>query len=210
MTEHPPLVSRGSGERDEVALTFDDGPSRWTAEIAAVFERHRCHASFFLRGPAVVERPEAVAALAAAGHDLGNHLWSHSDSTALERDELRGELERTADAIQEAGGRRPDLIRPPYFKGSQEVADAASGCGVRAVVLRSVAVSDWAAGSAEEIVEPVLAAAGPGDIVCLHDGISPDERDTDSREPTARAVGLIVPALLDRGLRPVTVSRLLS
>jgi peptidoglycan/xylan/chitin deacetylase (PgdA/CDA1 family) len=202
-------MSRGNGKRNEIALTFDDGPGRWTAEIAGTLEAHGCHATFFLRGPAVEERPEAAAMLAAAGHELGNHLWSHSDSTTLSRDELRAELERTANAVQAATGQRPDLVRPPYFKGPQEVADAATGCGVRAVVLRSIAVSDWAAGSAEEIFEPALAAAGPGDIVCLHDGISPDERDTDSREPTALAVRRLVPALLGRDLRPVTVSQLL-
>lgn len=206
----PPLVSRGPGERPEIALTFDDGPSRWTAEIAGVFERHGCHATFFLRGRAVEERPEAVAALAAAGHELGNHLWSHSDSTMLSRDELRAELEGTADAVEGAGGPRPDLVRPPYFKGPENVAEAATGCGVRAVILRSIAVDDWNAGSAAEIFDPVMERAGPGDIVCLHDGISSDKRDTDSREPTVAAVKRLVPALLERGLRPVTVSQLLS
>jgi peptidoglycan/xylan/chitin deacetylase (PgdA/CDA1 family) len=208
--EPPPVIARGSGERPEIALTFDDGPSRWTAEIAAVFERHDCQATFFLRGPAVEERPEAVAALAAAGHELGNHLWSHSDSTTLSREELRAELVRTADAVEAAGGRRPDLVRPPYFKGPEEVADAVTGCGVRAVVLRSIAVDDWKAGAAEEIFEPAMERAGPGDIVCLHDGISSDKRDTDSREPTATAVKRLVPALIERGLRPVTVSKLLG
>lgn len=206
----PPIVSRGEGERPEIALSFDDGPSRWTAGVAAVFEENRCNATFFLRGPAVEERPEAVAALAAAGHELGNHLWSHSDSTTLTRDKLRAELERTADAIEAAGGRRPDLARPPYFKGPQQVAAAANGCGVRAIILRSIAVADWAASSAEQIVEPVLERSSPGDIICLHDGISSDERDSDSRDPTAEAVRQLVPALLERGLRPVTVSQLLA
>jgi peptidoglycan/xylan/chitin deacetylase (PgdA/CDA1 family) len=205
----PEIVSRGDGRRPEIALTFDDGPSRWTAGIAAIFEERGCRATFFLRGRAVEERPEVVAALAAAGHELGNHLWSHSDSTTLTQGELRAELERTADAVEQAGGGRPDLVRPPYFKGPEEVAAAAAGCGIRAVVLRSIAVSDWNAGSAEEIFDPVMERAGPGDIVCLHDGISSDKRDTDSREPTAEAVRLIVPALFERGLRPVTVSRLL-
>ena len=208
-TNQPPLVNRGDGGRAEIALSFDDGPGRWTAEIAAVFAAHGCHATFFLRGPAVEERPEQVAALAAAGHELGNHLWSHSDSTTLSREELRAELERAADAVEAAGGPRPDLVRPPYFKGPENVAEAAAGCGVRAVILRSIAVSDWSAGSAEEIYDPVMERAGPGDIVCLHDGISSDKRDTDSREPTAEAVRRLVPALLERGLRPVTVSRLL-
>lgn len=210
MTSPPPLVGRGSGERPEIALTFDDGPGRWTAQIASVFERHGCHATFFLRGLAVEERPGQVAALAAAGHELGNHLWSHSDSTTLSREELRTELERTADAIVAAGGPRPGLVRPPYFKGPENVAEAAAGLGVRAIVLRSIAVDDWKADSPEQIYDPVMERAGPGDIVCLHDGISSDKRDTDSREPTAEAVKRLVPALLERGLRPVTVSALLA
>lgn len=209
MTDRPPLINRGPSNRPEIALTFDDGPGQWTAEIAGVFERNECQATFFLRGRAVEERPEQVAALAAARHELGNHLWSHEDSTTLSREELEAELERTANAIEAAGGPRPDLVRPPYFKGPENVAEAAAGCGVRAVILRSIAVSDWSAGSAEEIFDPVMERAGPGDIVCLHDGISSDKRDTDSREPTVEAVRRLVPALLDRGLRPVTVSRLL-
>lgn len=210
MGEQPRIVSRGDGHRREIALTFDDGPSRWTAEIAAVFDEHRCHATFFLRGPAVDEQPDDVAALAASGHELGNHLWSHSNSMTLSRDELRTEVVRTADAIQRASGKRPDLLRPPYLKGPEEVADAATGCDVRMVVLASIGAPDWAVDSAEKILEPVLATAGPGDIVCLHDGISPDRPATDSREPTAMAVKQLVPALLDRGLLPVTVSRLVS
>jgi peptidoglycan/xylan/chitin deacetylase (PgdA/CDA1 family) len=56
----------------------------------------------------------------------------------------------------------------------------------------------------------VLATVGAGDIVCLHDGIAPGNRGTSSRAPTAEAVGRLVPALLERGLRPVTVSELLA
>jgi peptidoglycan/xylan/chitin deacetylase (PgdA/CDA1 family) len=100
-------------------------------------------------------------------------------------------------------------VRPPYVKAPQKVALAARRTGVRAIVVRSVGSSDWAAGSAEEVFEPVLAAAEPGGIVCMHDGVSSDKRDSDSREPTVTAVRRLVPALLEQGLRPVTVSQLL-
>lgn len=206
----PSVVHRAGGGRPEIALTFDDGPSRWSAEIAGAFEEHGCHATFFLRGAAVVERPRAVAALAAAGHELGNHLWSHADPATQTEKEIRAEIERTAAAIVAAGAPRPRLVRPPYAKAPEKVARAARRTGVRAIVLRSVGSSDWAASSAQEVLAPVLDSAEPGGIVCLHDGISPDERDSDSREPTATAVRQLVPALLERGLRPVTVSRLLS
>jgi peptidoglycan/xylan/chitin deacetylase (PgdA/CDA1 family) len=205
----PPIVYSGDTSRGEIALTFDDGPSRWTADVARAFEDHGCRATFFLRGPMVEERPKVVAALADAGHELGNHLWTHTDASAQSTAEIRTELRRTARAIRAAGGVRPRLVRPPYHRGPDRVATAASGTDVRAIVLRSIAVSDWAAKSEEEVFDPVLAAAGPGDIVCLHDGISPDERDGDSREPTVAAVRRLVPALLERDLLPVTVSRLL-
>lgn len=209
LIDAPKIVHRGRGRRAEIALSFDDGPSRWTAEIAASFEQHGCHATFFLRGAAVAERPDAVAALAAAGHELGNHLWSHSNASTQSGDELREEIERTADAIEAAGAPRPTLLRPPYFSAPRAVAEAAAGTGVSAVVLRSIGTSDWEAESAEEVLGPVLANAQAGDIVCLHDGISSDKRDSDSRQPTADAVKRLVPALLERGLRPVTVSQLL-
>ena len=160
-------------------------------------------------GGAVAERPDTVAALSTAGHELGNHLWSHTNASVQTRAELREELERTADAIQAAGAPRPSLVRPPYFSAPRAVAEAATGLGVSAIVLRSIGTSDWEAESAEEIVEPVLAHAQAGDIVCLHDGISSDERDSDSRQPTVEAVRRLVPALLEKGLRPVTVSALL-
>ena len=105
-------MSRGP-ERPEIALTFDDGPSRWTAEIAAAFEAHGCAATFFLRGAAVEERPETVAALAAAGHELGNHLWSHADPASQSAAQIRVEIERTAEAVRAAGAPRPRLVRPP-------------------------------------------------------------------------------------------------
>lgn len=203
------IVSRGDDSRREIALTFDDGPSRWTAGVADALEAHDCRATFFLCGPAVGERPETVAALAAAGHELGNHMWSHSDATTLSDAEIRAELERTTAAIEAAGGDPPTLVRPPYHRGPEAVAAAAQGLGIEAVVTRSIAVSDWDAVTADEVFDPVLAAAGPGEIVCLHDGISSDARDRDSREPTLAAVRRLLPALLERDLRPVTVAELL-
>jgi peptidoglycan/xylan/chitin deacetylase (PgdA/CDA1 family) len=204
------VVHRGPGRRPEIALTFDDGPSRWTADIAAVFEEQGCLATFFLRGGAVAERPEAVAALAAAGHELGNHLWTHTNASTQSQVELREEIERTAEAIESAGAPRPHLVRPPYFSAPRTVAEAAAGTGTSAVILRSIGSSDWEAESAGQIFPPILADAQPGDIVCMHDGISSDKRERDTRQPTVDAAAKLVPALLEQGLRPVTVSELLA
>jgi peptidoglycan/xylan/chitin deacetylase (PgdA/CDA1 family) len=207
--DRPRIVHRGAGQRGEIALTFDDGPSDWTAAVARIFEEHECRATFFTRGEAIEALPGTVAGLAVAGHEIGNHLWSHSDASTQTRAELRAEIEHTADAIEQAGAPRPVLVRPPYFSAPRAVAEAAAGTHASMVVLRSIGSSDWEADRAEQIVGPVLAHAQAGDIVCLHDGISSDKRDSDSREPTVAAVKQLVPALLNRGLRPVTVSELL-
>lgn len=211
LLRRPGVVFRAAGRPAAVALTFDDGPSRWTLEIARALEAHGCHGTFFLLGSAVQQHPEVIGALAAGGHELGNHLWSHDDPERQSRAAIRAEIERAADAIGAAGGERPRLVRPPYCGAPYAVATAAAGYGTAPlVVLRSVDPADWRAASADEIVERVLAQVGPGDIVCLHDGVAPGNTGTPSRVATAVAVAALVPALLERDLRPVTVSELLA
>jgi len=206
----PGIVYRGTSDRAEVALTFDDGPSRWTAEIAATLEEHDCRGTFFVRGSAIEHHPQVLVALAQAGHELGNHLWSHGDPTAQSRDEIRSEIRQTGDAVRAVTGRSPRLVRPPYCRAPQVVADAARRTGVRAVVQRSLGAADWCAKSPEEVSIPLLEGAIAGDIVCLHDGISSERRQADSRDVTVAAMKQLVPGLLERGLQPVTVSRLLA
>jgi peptidoglycan/xylan/chitin deacetylase (PgdA/CDA1 family) len=210
LLRRPRVVYRAQGGPAAVALTFDDGPSQWTAEIAGALEAHGCHGTFFLLGDAVERSPEAVTALARAGHELGNHLWSHADPERQTRAAIRAEIERTAAAIDRAAGARPVLVRPPYCGAPGHVARAASRTGVRFVVLRSVDPADWRAPRADAIVEAVLTRIGAGDIVCMHDGIAPRNQGTDSRAATAAAVVELVPQLLACGLRPVTVSELLA
>ena len=206
----PPVVYRTAGRPAAVALTFDDGPSDWTGAVAAALEAHDCRGTFFLRGPAVEQSPEMVVALSTAGHELGNHLWSHSDPERQSRAGLRDEIERTAEAIRKAGGPQPVFVRPPYCGAPHAVARAARGGGIAAVVLRSIDPADWNLESAEEIFDRVMAGVGPGDVVCMHDGMPEESSGTRTREPTVRAVERLVPALLERGLRPVTVSELLA
>jgi peptidoglycan/xylan/chitin deacetylase (PgdA/CDA1 family) len=203
------IVHRARTDPGAVALTFDDGPGPWTPRIARALEAHGCRGTFFVLGPAVQERPSVVAALVAAGHEVGNHLWSHADASGQAVPEIRAEAERTGAAVQEAAGLVPSLVRPPYCAAPERVARALGRRSGAKVVLRSVDPADWRAVSADDVVRDVLTAAGPGDIVCLHDGVSPANRGAATREVTAEAVEQLVPALLSRGLRPVTVSELL-
>jgi peptidoglycan/xylan/chitin deacetylase (PgdA/CDA1 family) len=205
----PRIVHRAPPGRAEVALTFDDGPGPWTAEIAATLEEHGCRGTFFVLGAAVEREPGLVRALAVAGHELGNHLWSHADPARQSRRAIRSELLRTAAAVRDAAGVEPTLVRPPYCGAPGRVATAVSWTGATHVVLRSVDPADWRAAAPEDVVEQVLAEVEPGAIVCLHDGLAPTNSGTPARDVSAAAVRILVPALLERKLRPVTVSELL-
>ena len=102
----PPVIYSVAGAPDSVALTFDDGPSTWTPEVAVALERHGCLGTFFILGEAVAETPEPAARLAAAGHELGSHLWSHSRPRAAER--RRAARRDRAHRVGDRGGdRRP-------------------------------------------------------------------------------------------------------
>lgn len=204
----PRIVYRAAGRPRAVALTFDDGPSLWTARIAGALEAHGCRGTFFVLGAAAEHDRDRVAALAAAGHELGNHLYSHTDPERQSVQVLRAEIDRTGALIGDASGARPSLVRPPYCGAPRKVARAA-GRRASTIVMRSVDPADWQLESADEIVGRVLGAVGPGDIVCLHDGMPADGGGTRTRTPTAEAVERLVPALLERDLRPVTVSELL-
>ena len=210
LLREPPILYRARPGRAGVALTFDDGPSPWTAGIAAALEAHGCHGTFFLLGQVVQERAATVAALAAADHELGSHLWSHTDPAEQRGSVLRDEIIRTADVIGEVSGTRPVLVRPPYCGAPHRIARAARRGAADLVVIRSVDAVDWRAETPQEIVDRVLSRIGPGDIVCMHDGVAPGNRGTPDRTATVAAVERLVPELLERGLRPMTVSQLIS
>jgi peptidoglycan/xylan/chitin deacetylase (PgdA/CDA1 family) len=202
---------RGLGVPRAVALTFDDGPSEWTPAILDAFDAAGAHATFFVLGRSIAGNEETLRRAAAGGHELGSHAWSHLDPADLAEDELREELERTNAALAEATGVRPRLFRPPYAESNHQVAAVARSVGLSPMVLRSVDPADWRGTRREEIVRQVLERAGPGAIVCLHDGVAPARHDArTTREETVAAVRDLVRSLSARGFDLVTVSGLLG
>ena len=194
-------VWRLPGSRNEVALTFDDGPSAETPRFLEVLDRLDVKASFFLCGANVERRPEVARAVVDAGHAVGNHSHSHPVLPLLSEDRVRRELSRAQTAIAEATGRTPALFRPPYGLRSPALRRVLPDLGLTSVHW-TVIGNDWK-WSAARIGERVLRRIRPGGIVCLHDGSTTSENV--SREETLRAVRTIVPELLDRGMTFVTL-----
>ena len=111
----PTTISRVPTAQPLVAMTFDDGPHQsLTPHLLDMLRARNIRATFYLIGRRVAMYPELTRRIAAAGHEIGNHTWSHSRLTGLGNTSLLRELDRTSVAINAAVGRPPITMRPPY------------------------------------------------------------------------------------------------
>jgi peptidoglycan-N-acetylglucosamine deacetylase len=195
LPDGPPFPERA------VALTFDDGPSRYTPRILALLRRLHVPATFFVIGIQARAYPELVRAEIKAGMVVGNHSYDHPNRPAfarLPRRRIETEIAR-GQALLARLGVDSVLFRPPGGSISPFVLQIASAHGLR-VVLWSVDARDWLLkATATQIVKRVLAGVRAGSIVDLHDGGG-------DRSATLRALPAIIASIRSRGLRLVALS----
>ena len=191
------------GPRDRaIALSYDDGPSPAnTPELLEILASAGARATFFVLGSEVDAHPELAARIVAAGHELGNHSFTHVHARRLDASGLRGELERASGAIA-AVAPPTRLFRPPFGKLPRRGARVCEELGLT-TVLWSVDSGDTMRFSAARIAREVVARVEPGDIVLMHDG-------GDRRPRTLEATRVVLEQLARRGYSFVTVSELLA
>jgi len=189
----------GPSARRRIALTFDDGPSVYTPQVLAVLDHYGVHATFMEIGEQVGPLAATSREVIRDGDAIGDHTWSHPVLTAAN---TAGQIRPTQKAIHTATGYRPCLLRPPYGTAPAGVVGVARSLGLLTIQW-DVDPTDWTLPGADVIARRVLAAAHPGAIVIMHDGGG-------DRSQTVDALGTIVPALLARGYRLVTVPQLLG
>ncbi len=200
-----PSAYRGPRDRRELALTFDDGPSTGTPQLLSLLREQNVPATFFMCGANVDRYPAVARAAAAAGHEIGNHSYSHARFWLRSARYIEGELEKAQECILRHAGVRPALCRPPYGVRWFGMREAQRRLGILNVMWTVIGL-DWKQ-PADRIVGRVLAASCNGAIVCLHDGrgLEPDP----DISPTLEAVRRLIPLLRRRGFEFRTVSSLL-
>lgn len=177
-----------------VALTFDDGPSKYTNQILDCLSRYDAKATFFVVGTNVNRYPDILRRSVSLGMEIGNHTANHPKLTNLSASGIASEINTNATYVENATGVRPTIVRPPYGSYSSSTISAAG----TPFILWSIDTLDWKTRNADSTVNAVLSKVKDGDIILMHDLYS----------QTAAATERIVPALIERGFDLVTVSEL--
>lgn len=153
-----------------LALTYDDGPNDPdTLHLLDVLARHDVRATFFMIGRFAVQRPDIVRAIAAAGHDLGNHTWSHPALALCSESQTRQQLEDCQWALEDAAGMPVRLFRPPFGARRPATLRIARELGLEPVMW-SVTCYDWKPTTADRVERHAVTQIRGGDIILLHDG----------------------------------------
>jgi peptidoglycan/xylan/chitin deacetylase (PgdA/CDA1 family) len=189
------VVRNGSSRGGKVALTFDDGPSSYTSEVLRILARKKAKGTFFMLGDMVSADPSAARRVLAAGHEIGNHSSSHGLLPGF------SDISHATRTIRRATGFRPCLFRAPYGAISSTLVSDVRELRMKNV-LWNIDTVDWSTPGTGAIIARA-SAAGAGSIVLMHDGGGP-------RGQTVAALPEIISNLRSRGLRLVTVTKLLG
>ena len=180
-----------------IALTFDDGPGPYTAHLLDILDQYGAKATFFLIGSKVSGQASVVRSIQARGHQLGNHSWSHPELPKLSVDQIAGEIDRTNEAIRQATGVKPSILRPPYGAVNGVVLEQLRLRNMSSI-LWSVDTRDWADRNSQIVCSRAVAGARPGAVILMHD----------IHQTSVNAVPCILSSLKQQGYSFVTIQQL--
>jgi len=199
------IVPRVETSQKVLALTFDDGPTvEATDEVLAILSAENVKATFFVTGKELEQNMAEGKKIVAAGHQLGNHSYSHERMLLVTPSFVEQEIERTDKLIREAGYQGEIYFRPPYGKKLFTLPYYLAKTGRKSITwdIDPDSYPEIATDS-DKIVEYVLSRARSGSIIILHVMYK-------SRSESLKAVKKIVAGLKAQGYSFKTVSELMA
>ena len=192
-SRHGPEIPAELRNTRTVALTFDDGPSRYTPRILAVLHRHGISATFCMLGDSAARFPAVARRVAREGHQICNHSRDHRDFAGLTPGRARAEVVTSQKQIHAATGVTPRIFRFPYGSSNRAARKIVNGYGLR-IVGWDVDPNDWKRPAARTLTTRVLGHVRPGSVVLMHDGGG-------DRSHTAASLDATIRSLKARGYR---------
>lgn len=200
------VLTHGSSERRQIALTFDDGPyPPYTQKLLQVLADKKVRATFFMVGENAARHPEIVRLVQSQGHQIALHAGYHQDLLKLPSPQLQKNIAYGKRTLEYLTGQPVHYMRPPHGFKDWQVLQAMQSAGLQAVNW-SIIPRDWTNPGVTQIVSRVCSSAEPGAIVLLHDGDSP--KQTAPREQTVAATEQIIDRLRAEGYEFVTIEEL--
>lgn len=195
------LLSSDSAYARKIAFTFDDGPSPlYTKRLLKILAVHLAKATFFVKGENAERYPEILRAEFCAGHEIGNHAYSHPRLTEIGKESAKRQIEMTQKAVFKVIRIWPKYFRPPYSAKNSGVEDVVKSLGLK-MARWEVSPEDYKCEPPEIIAKKVLSAIRPGmkrTVVVMHDNCP----------HTPEAVDIILGDLEKKGFEFVTLSDL--
>lgn len=179
-----------------IALTFDDGPGKYSRQFADLLAEYNGHATFFVLGMNVPNFADSLKYVYDMGNEIGSHTMRHKNLNKLSKEGIRTELDDAAEAIYDAIGAYPTLVRTPYGNANDTVMSVIDG----PMIKWSVDTEDWKSRDAQAVKAEVLNNIQDGDIVLMHE----------IYKSTYDGLAMAIKELADQGYQFVTVSELMQ
>lgn len=186
-------------DKPMVALTFDDGPSKYTVPIAELAEQYDGRVTFCVVGNRIDQFSDSLIRVSEAGHEIANHTWEHKKLAILSYEEAKNQIQKTNDKVQELTGKPTTFIRPTYGSVSDTLRQLSTDLKMP-LANWQVDTEDWKSRNADSVYQVCMAQVKDGDIILFHD----------LYESTYHAIERIIPELTAQGYQLVTLSELLE
>ena len=177
-----------------VALTFDDGPTKYTDDILEILDNYEAKATFFLIGSRLKRYASYAKQLVAKGHSVGNHSYDHTHINAMSKEDLIKSIAKSQLAFHEYVGVLPSFYRPPYGNVT-EVQEKILSKHFSHLIRWGIDPRDWDRNKSDDaIIEHILAKVTAGSIIVLHE-----------KKRTVRLLHQLLEALHQRGFTMVSL-----
>lgn len=161
-----PQVASATENQKIIAVTFDDGPSKYTGNLLTELAQRQVVVTFFMQGRNAERYPDIVQKAYESGHQIASHTYNHPYLPKLNNQELQSQLNRTISIFNKAIGTDSSyMLRPPYGSYNAQVL---AQIGTPAI-LWSVDTRDWQSRNADAVYQSIVKNSRDGSIILMHD-----------------------------------------
>ena len=195
----PSPIYKGHPDKQMVSLLINVAwGNEFLPQMLSILKEHHIHASFFLEGRWVHNNPELAKMIIDAGHEIGNHSYTHPKMEAISAQKTREEIKKTNEVIQAITDKPVQWFAPPSGGFREETIKIAAEENL-GTVLWTVDTVDWNKPTSAQLLQRVLSKVDNGSMILMH-----------PTAVTAASLEQLVVQLKQRNFQISTVSELLS